>query len=554
MYKKIIIFFISSFLTAILLIPVTSSARIYLFDNKLEIVGNVQQKVMLKFHMKSWEKGEGENGYLARGGRMKNPAMLKTHFHIEGLYHIHKSEKTTFDFYTLWEWFYDWSPDIRGDIHRSMSAYDRNKYQTPHGEDMCREMYINFVHGPWTLRLGKQQVVWGETSLQRTADVVNTIDLRSHLMGVDDWEDFKVGNWMFRGFYQTSFSNDLTFEWVWIPQDFQHLELPVEGTAYNTTYTAGWMTQFERRMRHDAKDYDHGLHDSQGGFRFRGYNWDWDWTLIYFNGYNPGATVYDWGNRKDSYKPTTPFGWTSYKLGVGGFNLYTGEYFVNFTNGDPLPRFPTNKCFKYYRIDNFGATATKYFQSINLFGTKIITNALVRFEFAYKEGVHFNRIDKNNAAYGITQRDQIAYGLEISRDFYPQWILRYNDQRSVDLTFSLYQDWILNHAHYLGVSGLNHGYGDRSSTTIGIGGSTYWMKDEIYTRWSWEQNLSGSGSFYFVIQYGPGNHWRFQVMPRYSWSNTGPFNNKEDAKGRGKALSEKTDTLNFVCFKIIYLF
>ena len=37
------------------------------------------------------------------------------------------------------------------------------------------------------------------------------------MMGVDDWEDFKKGLWMFRGFYQTSFKNDLTLETIIVP-------------------------------------------------------------------------------------------------------------------------------------------------------------------------------------------------------------------------------------------------------------------------------------------------------------------------------------------------
>ncbi len=114
--------------------------------------------------------------------------------------------------------------------------------------EMVREVYVNYINGPWTLRVGKQMVVWGETGLQRTADVVNPVDLRSHMMGVDDWEDFKQGLWMFRGFYQTSFANDFTFEWIVVPYDVQQIELPPEGTMYNSTYTGGFTSNFWKNV------------------------------------------------------------------------------------------------------------------------------------------------------------------------------------------------------------------------------------------------------------------------------------------------------------------
>ena len=113
-------------------------------------------------------------------------------------------------------------------------------------------------------------------------------------MGVDDWEDFKKGLWMFRGFYQTSFVNDLTFEVIWVPADFKAVSPSPEGTMYNSTYTGGFTSQLFNKWDEDLVD-PKGLSDSQGGFRIRGFNFDWDWTLIFSNGYDPGPVVIDWG-------------------------------------------------------------------------------------------------------------------------------------------------------------------------------------------------------------------------------------------------------------------
>jgi hypothetical protein len=558
MHKKTTIFLALSFLIVIFLIPIDSGARIYLFDRKLEITGKIEQKTIIKYHMKSWEKGEGEYGYLTRGGRMKNPASFKTHFHIDGLLHLYKSGETLVDIYTLWEWFYDFAPDMRGDIHRAMRAYDRNKYQTPHGEEMCRELYINFVSGPWTLRLGKQMIVWGETSLKRTADVINPLDTRSHMMGVDDWEDFRKGLWMFRGFYETSLRNNFTIEWIWVPHDVEAMDLPTEGGFLNTTYTAGFVSKMWQRWRYDQVD-ERGLHNSQGGFRLRGYNWDIDWTVLYYNGYDPTPVCSDWGQRGSrSYKPTTPQALSAYRQGNGGFNVFAGAYNMEsedwILRGGSISAFPDRETFKYYRTDNFAATAVKYFHSMDLFGLRIPLQTVARWEFSFKEGVHFNKLLPSGAqasmwpVTGIVQRDIIGYAVELTRDFMPQFICRFNGQRSVDMTLSFYQDWILNHKHYLGVNGLDRGYGDRSSNTIGLSGSTYWMKDELMTMFSYSHNLSGHGDFWVNILYAPGDHWRFTFLGRTTWSNVGPHNHKHSG------YTERNDANNYVMFKIGYQF
>ena len=130
MCKKITLFLTLSFLIALFIVPQNVLARIYLFDRKIEITGKLEQKTILKYHMKEWEKGKGRHAYKAGGGRIKNPTVFKTHFHIDALWHIYKTDETTLDFYTLWEWFYDFAPDMRGDYGRGIHARDRNRYQT----------------------------------------------------------------------------------------------------------------------------------------------------------------------------------------------------------------------------------------------------------------------------------------------------------------------------------------------------------------------------------------------------------------------------------------
>ena len=80
--------------------------------------------------------------------------------------------------------------------------------------------------------LGKQIIVWGETDIVRSADVVNPLDLRYAIPGIDFWEELKRGLWMFRGLYQSRLPGNLLFELIFIPGDFQNMLLPNEGTHW----------------------------------------------------------------------------------------------------------------------------------------------------------------------------------------------------------------------------------------------------------------------------------------------------------------------------------
>ena len=56
MLRKTTLCLTLSSLIVLFLIPIKSLARIYLFDKKLEITGKFEEKVAIKYNMKSWEK------------------------------------------------------------------------------------------------------------------------------------------------------------------------------------------------------------------------------------------------------------------------------------------------------------------------------------------------------------------------------------------------------------------------------------------------------------------------------------------------------------------
>ena len=283
------------------------------------------------------------------------------------------------------------APGMTGSYNRGQRARDRQSFKTPTDwYDMVRELYVNYVSGPWTLRVGKQMVVWGETSLQRTADVVNPVDIRSHMMGVDDWEDFKKGLWMFRGFYQTSFANDLTFELIWVPADFKAVSPSPEGTMYNSTYTGGFTSQLFNKWEDDSID-PKGLSDSQGGFRLRGFNWDWDWTFIFYSGYDPGPVVWTGDRRVGITTGHRPLEAVFTVHGLAALTSSQRNTISMQSRGIHWRPDINGRMFDYKRVNNFGVTATRYIYNLPFFGLfEIPLKSNVRFEAAFKEGVTFN--------------------------------------------------------------------------------------------------------------------------------------------------------------------
>jgi hypothetical protein len=101
----------------------------------------------------------------------------------------------------------------------SVSGRDSLKF-----ENILREAYIDLEleNIPLSLRLGRQQVVWGETDNFRMLDRTNPLDLRWHQL-YESWDDLRVPLWMIKGlwrFDQLGPMSDSFIEAYWNPGDW----------------------------------------------------------------------------------------------------------------------------------------------------------------------------------------------------------------------------------------------------------------------------------------------------------------------------------------------
>ena len=99
-------------------------------------------------------------------------------------------------------------------------ARERTKF-----ENLLQEAYLDlrFRDIPVSLRVGRQQVIWGESDQFRLMDIWNPLDLTWHLQQ-EDFEKIRIPLWMIKGIWDIGRIGPLSnvfIEGVWNPGDFQ---------------------------------------------------------------------------------------------------------------------------------------------------------------------------------------------------------------------------------------------------------------------------------------------------------------------------------------------
>lgn len=146
--------------------------------------------------------------------------LSKSFLQVEGTYTISPNLKV----YGLWRGSYDASFDFKGRDKFSQAVIDDQRL-----ENEIRELYVDIRRGPLFLRLGKQQVVWGESDGLRLADIINPLDFRWHYF-LEDWQDIRQPLPMVRAIYSVTPKTDLEF--VWAPVTFEPAKWAGAGTYW----------------------------------------------------------------------------------------------------------------------------------------------------------------------------------------------------------------------------------------------------------------------------------------------------------------------------------
>ncbi len=132
----------------------------------------------------------------------------------------------------MYEGIYDFGPEIFQDVReRDKENIDSFKQQY----DLW-ECYLDLSRGPAFVRLGRQNLAWGETDIFRLLDYINPLD---NTFGgpFEDLDDRRIPLWMLRGSYgfgRVGPVSALTLEGFWVPGfwDVRVAPWAPDGTSY----------------------------------------------------------------------------------------------------------------------------------------------------------------------------------------------------------------------------------------------------------------------------------------------------------------------------------
>lgn len=179
--------------------------------------------------------------------------------------------------------------------------------------DFIRELYIDATRDvgedQLTVRLGKQQVIWGRTDLFRVLDTINPVDYSRHNI-YDELEDIRIPQWMLKAdllMGANSVFDDMNFQLIWNFDKFRPNNLGTCGQAYAildagcffSSYLAGTIP-----IIHDVKLPDRSLENTQGGLKWEGVYGDATFSVnalryfqqlpsIHWRGPDPGTPAAD---------------------------------------------------------------------------------------------------------------------------------------------------------------------------------------------------------------------------------------------------------------------
>jgi len=338
---------------------------------------------------------------------------------LSGEYKI--SEELTF-FASVKGWYdavYDW-----------YAKYDSAQDQMGHVQrtDWLRDCYLDYISGPWFLRLGKQQVAWGQADGISVLDRVNPFDLTEYWL--PDMVDIRIPLWMLNINYSPKLNSNLQ---LLIIPDFEQSTAAPPGTAF-TFRSYNLFDAYKKRKEaiggrvytdifYPGKQFE----NSTFGLQWKDMIGDLTYTLNYLNGfYYSARTYYLWGVPPSSSPLPVAYG-RIFKR----WRMYGASMNKTFTNPGPLEGITLRGDFAYYNdeptyygTDGSSAGVNRWDNVFWLIGLDkyLVTNFLVSFQFAQyimqdaKPGVGTYKT-LNAYTYGPQDQVENIFTLKLATDF-----------------------------------------------------------------------------------------------------------------------------------------
>jgi Protein of unknown function (DUF1302) len=188
---------------------------------------------------------------------------------------------------------------VDGDpVYASSNFYPAEVRRDQRLDFWLRETYIDTGAGNFSLRLGKQNIVWGEMVGLFFADVVSARDMRDFIL--PDFETIRIPQWAARAEY---FGEKSHLELIWLPYpDVDNIGKPgAEFYPFQVPPPAGFSQQFNNEVFPD-----HRLSNTNYGVRASTLQSGWDLSTFYYRSTDINPTFY----RDVSLSPTPTLSYT----------------------------------------------------------------------------------------------------------------------------------------------------------------------------------------------------------------------------------------------------
>ncbi|MFH2044317.1 MAG: DUF1302 family protein [Pseudomonadota bacterium] len=433
-----------------------------LLGDKVSITGFIENQTALRL-----ENGVNDDYQLSR---MRNTLQVEGAVNITDWLKFNTIARGYFDaVYELDHTIND-SPKHRAKVpegrHNESLYGDRNMEQ----EVDLREYYFRAFFKNSTLKIGRQQIVWGEADLFRMSDIINPLDLSAGGTFVQDLENVRVPLRAIDFVHEVPNQHGFKIELVAIPEDFRPNTLSAPGGNWDPFYATtpdinlatfapaawpppplilaplniNWNRQdianaLIQGMERDLNDFQDDSH-FQGGARLRARFGDWDGSMFYYYSRAQDAVMTLDRNAEALVEVATNSAHPAYNPTLIHGIAAIGPSFV----GSSLH-------FYWPKVQNIGIT-------FNV--PESLTDSIIRFESAYTIDQPFTVDSPNQWVIGMqsmldpsgllifpdteyTEKDVFAYMIGFDR---PTFISALNRDKTFFISGQLYQKFVINAA------------------------------------------------------------------------------------------------------------
>lgn len=386
--------------------------------------------------------------------------------------------------------------------NRNKSAVDL--MDDVYNSEEIREFWWQTDVRPTTsLKLGKQQVVWGETDFFQSLDVIHGYDNRIRSFLEPENEDSRKPLWMIN-LVERFDSLDGSLQVLYIPGRMNRARdrgnsFDLEGGRWANNPNKGITFEsatFGADVPYNFDHKDADMDDPSYGLRWKARAGEWEYSLGWFHGPSVNPVI--------NPNPNNPLGVGDAASGRRFEGAYKGDYRSdpNSTVGELI--FPF--------VDVFGVTANRYIESVDA-----VFSAEVSYipDSPYNVGVQAGEV--GGCAFfpgfcGIIEKDVVKTMLRMDKQLSLQRYLK--TSRPSFFSVQLFNTWITNFDRddeVVNSAGFSGRAKEHSTIATAILATNY-DNDRINPALALGTDLSYGGSFIIPsVELAYGDHWRVRA-------------------------------------------